>query len=247
MRKRFFNQAFTLIELLVVIAIIAILAGILFPVFAGAREKARQTACLSNLKQIGTAALTYAQDWDETFPDTEIGEGEEEIFWAEELFPYVKSQQVFNCPSAETPMLWEHPHHAGHERHSVEFTYNYAMNDIKGPSGEKIGLAGAQLGEVTDPASTLYIVDGWPVREEPAEEEERHEIQWVWGRRDARNNFWEDGNPRHTGGRFNFLAADGHVKTRERHRLSEGTWSVGTQDWEWLAHRKGLPHQPHQP
>ena len=62
------KRGFTLIELLVVIAIIAILAAILFPVFAQAREKARQTACLSNAKQIGTAVMLYAQDYDESFP-----------------------------------------------------------------------------------------------------------------------------------------------------------------------------------
>src|SRR5258707_10170131 len=62
------RQGFTLIELLVVIAIIAILAAILFPVFAQAREKARQAGCLSNLKQIGTAAMMYVQDYDETYP-----------------------------------------------------------------------------------------------------------------------------------------------------------------------------------
>jgi len=63
------RRGFTLIELLVVIAIIAILAAILFPVFAKAREKARQSSCLSNLRQLATATLSYTQDYDETFPE----------------------------------------------------------------------------------------------------------------------------------------------------------------------------------
>jgi prepilin-type N-terminal cleavage/methylation domain-containing protein/prepilin-type processing-associated H-X9-DG protein len=98
------TRAFTLIELLVVIAIIAILAAILFPVFDNAREKARETACINNLKQIGLAVRMYVQDYDETFP----------IFHAynftpapgqpghkgveDELEPYTKSKDLFRCP-----------------------------------------------------------------------------------------------------------------------------------------------------
>src|SRR5689334_4870314 len=77
------NKGFTLIELLVVIAIIAILAAILFPVFAQAREKARQTSCLSNEKQLGTAFLMYVQDYDETFPLRSPGPGLEKTWIAQ--------------------------------------------------------------------------------------------------------------------------------------------------------------------
>src|SRR4051794_23044778 len=75
------RRAFTLIELLVVIAIIAILAAILFPVFAQAREKARQATCQSNLKQIGTAFSLYLQDYDETFPNTGVGDLWQGRYW----------------------------------------------------------------------------------------------------------------------------------------------------------------------
>jgi prepilin-type N-terminal cleavage/methylation domain-containing protein/prepilin-type processing-associated H-X9-DG protein len=116
------RRAFTLIELLVVIAIIAILAAILFPVFAQAREKARQASCLSNQKQIGTAALMYIQDYDEVWPLTYInfmGAGSalyiwtvplksdtpgdielEKTLWATALQPYIKNSGVFPCPSS---------------------------------------------------------------------------------------------------------------------------------------------------
>ncbi|MDR3706676.1 MAG: DUF1559 domain-containing protein [Capsulimonadaceae bacterium] len=91
------GDAFTLIELLVVIAIIAILAAILFPVFATAREKARQSACLSNVKQIGLAYTQYEEDYDETVPcgQSTFGSGRG---WAKQIYPYVKSFAVFLCP-----------------------------------------------------------------------------------------------------------------------------------------------------
>lgn len=102
-RSAFTNarSAFTLIELLVVIAIIAILAAILFPVFAQAREKARQTACLSNTKQMGLAIFQYTQDYDETLPNSGLGGGgpNQANRWFKAIYPYVKSLDVFVCPS----------------------------------------------------------------------------------------------------------------------------------------------------
>jgi prepilin-type N-terminal cleavage/methylation domain-containing protein/prepilin-type processing-associated H-X9-DG protein len=99
-----FRRGFTLIELLVVIAIIAILAAILFPVFAQAREKARQTSCASNVKQIALAMLMYAQDYDEKFPP-QFGP-QASLDWPVPLEPYVKNAQLFGCPSGSPP--WQH-------------------------------------------------------------------------------------------------------------------------------------------
>jgi prepilin-type N-terminal cleavage/methylation domain-containing protein/prepilin-type processing-associated H-X9-DG protein len=99
------RKGFTLIELLVVIAIIAILAAILFPVFAKAREKARQTACLNNVKQIALATMQYASDWDEAvnpyFLNPVYGDswGWSYGMWWHRLQPYISNWQIFNCPS----------------------------------------------------------------------------------------------------------------------------------------------------
>ena len=115
------NRAFTLIELLVVIAIIAILAAILFPVFAQAREKARAITCLSNQKQIGTGVMMYVQDYDEMYPMSQYGgcNNEPQQLWASVIYPYIKSGDrttnaqgvsqswansgIYNCPSFPGP------------------------------------------------------------------------------------------------------------------------------------------------
>lgn len=115
------NQGFTLIELLVVIAIIAILAAILFPVFARARENARRTSCLSNIKQIGLGFMQYTQDYDEKYPRayyvntveppvganpkwSDPGSGLYAWFWQQMIYPYTKSVQIYRCPNGESAL-----------------------------------------------------------------------------------------------------------------------------------------------
>lgn len=99
------KRAFTLIELLVVIAIIALLAAILFPVFARARENARRASCQSNLKQMGLSIMQYTQDYDEALPylalaGTSAGTFRNDLqIWADMIQPYTKSLQIFRCPS----------------------------------------------------------------------------------------------------------------------------------------------------
>ena len=98
------KPAFTLIELLVVIAIIAIIAAILLPVFAQARERARMTACMSNMRQIGMALMQYVQDYDETFPYISFhgqaaARGSHTYVWRNAIRPYLKSLDILGCPS----------------------------------------------------------------------------------------------------------------------------------------------------
>ena len=100
-RVRSARTGFTLIELLVVIAIIALLAAILLPVFAAAREKARQTSCLNNQKQLGIAVMAYTQDNDERMP-IPYGSGASQLGWAGRIYPYVKSVGSFKCPDDST-------------------------------------------------------------------------------------------------------------------------------------------------
>jgi len=147
-----YKRGFTLIELLVVIAIIALLAAILFPVFARARENARRTSCQSNLKQIGLGLLQYVGDYDDRLPASAYGgvaadsNNSTAYKWMDAIFPYVKSEQIFICPSDS----------------GAEYVYN--RNIAAGQSSRKYGSYG-QNGAYRDagdsqtpPRSAAYLI-----------------------------------------------------------------------------------------
>jgi len=159
------RSAFTLIELLVVIAIIAILAAILFPVFAQAREKARQSSCLSNMKQMATGIIQYVQDFDETYPlgtatyqgtnytygdvpaDWDAGSDADWIamsqsLWANSIQSYVKNYQIYLCPSGSQEIRLAGWGYANPKQRwaSMSYSYNGLLNSypeagVKNPAG----------------------------------------------------------------------------------------------------------------
>ncbi len=157
------RRGFTLIELLVVIAIIAILAAILFPVFARAREKARQTSCLSNLKQIGLAALMYAQDYDETFTGSNQNCAPPNLAWSQLIEPYLKNEQILICPSfggVHTSTCG-----AAHTKPSSYLHGGYAINawgEVGSGGTTEYGPgygSGQKLAKMEAPASIVYACD----------------------------------------------------------------------------------------
>ena len=156
------KSAFTLIELLVVIAIIAILAAILFPVFARARENARRSSCQSNLKQIGLGILQYSQDYDEKQPLTVFGPNGASNWptaykWMDAIYPYVKSEQIFRCPSDSSTV--------GYYKYAASTpgvdSYNFASyifnNAYWGYGG--LGPANKNLAAIDAPATTLWVLE----------------------------------------------------------------------------------------
>jgi prepilin-type N-terminal cleavage/methylation domain-containing protein/prepilin-type processing-associated H-X9-DG protein len=210
------KKGFTLIELLVVIAIIAILAAILFPVFAKAREKARQSTCASNLRQLGLALSQYSQDYDESIPAMKYGFpadststnyelqcGSKILFWTNYLEPYIKSRGVFECPSGLT---------MGCSLPNTKRSYNMnvSLTNCCGDQGV------VKMAKLIKPSETVHMLDsgvhvmfgsggssyGWYNGTPPADAPSGSPtwpdwLQWVANR--------------HSGG-ANVLWADGHVK-----------------------------------
>ena len=150
---------FTLIELLVVIGIIAVIAAIIFPVFASVRERGRRTACLSNERQLGMAMLQYVADSGETFPGGLLWAGDK---WVSQTYPYVKAEPTFDCPSAAGPAYYE----AGVAAATLAVSYglNSDLADHQfatDPSTGKIvrPAEGSGLGALTAPAKTILFFE----------------------------------------------------------------------------------------
>ena len=161
MRRR--SSGFTLIELLVVIAIIAILAAILFPVFARAREKARANTCLSNTKQLTLGLLMYVNDFDERFPPSMSGWGSPPG-WETLTYPYVKNVQIYQCPDIINQGTQYYNPIPGASP-AANFPRSYQINGLSsGICGNApstyYGAGCAFLAQIPKPAETLVICEG---------------------------------------------------------------------------------------
>jgi prepilin-type N-terminal cleavage/methylation domain-containing protein/prepilin-type processing-associated H-X9-DG protein len=177
------KRGFTLIELLVVIAIIAILAAILFPVFARARENARRASCQSNLKQIGLGIIQYTQDYDERMPATWAGDssgdsGATAWKWMDAITPYVKSEQIFDCPSRNGNLVPRYHFRTGSDYGSYVANLAYwGMPDTAtAPFSHFGGNRIVHVSEFQAAATTLMVTDGAGTVANPATP--NHQIQW---------------------------------------------------------------------
>lgn len=160
------KKGFTLIELLVVIAIIAILAAILFPVFAQARDSARQTTCLNNCKQLGTALQMYAQDYDEGLPSYPYSKlMSSQIYrdwgfsaWVPAIMPYVKNTGVFACPNGPTTgTSWPNQAIAGPK--GAQMVVNLAINEYIFDAGRGFSTLAAISGAKNGPSDVTVIAE----------------------------------------------------------------------------------------
>ena len=154
------KRAFTLIELLVVIAIIAILAAILFPVFARARENARRSSCSSNVKQMMLGVMQYTQDYDERLPMswTPVNSSGDRVIWSQSIQPYVKSVQLFVCPSDSATDISGWPTSPAPTGYVNPFHCSYIANVKLSPVGSD--ATGISLAQAQAVSTTIYISDG---------------------------------------------------------------------------------------
>jgi prepilin-type N-terminal cleavage/methylation domain-containing protein len=255
MHRRAIKTGFTLIELLVVIAIIAILAAILFPVFAQARESARMTSCLSNMKQLGLGLRMYSQDYDETYPYLRF-EGFA-LTWRNVLMPYLKNKGIMACPSnpeSRPSGPGVNTNNPFNDNGNAEgwisepdhtLPISYAMNNCVDTWVPPGGLGGLPAGpapsdaRLTRPADTMAIAEstwgnadispGYTLTDAAGGTCDTN-ISWT-GSPDPltfmHRGGWPNGNP---GGPANFIYYDGHAKAK--HWLAT-VWPIATNNWEY--------------
>jgi prepilin-type N-terminal cleavage/methylation domain-containing protein/prepilin-type processing-associated H-X9-DG protein len=247
MARRRSSNAFTLIELLVVIAVIAILAAILFPVFAQAREKARSASCAANMRQIATAWLMYAQDYDETFPLSAVRRSENagQVYWPELVDPYIKGgvqhtpgpdgltiqaehRSIFTCPDYETPAPDQDE--AGNKRDTLSpavgrfAVSSYAPNITITSHWSLLGQSFLKPPYATSETVGTLAAIGEPARIVMLAE--NHDLPpESWG--GGGSNNWTRAARRHSGG-ANYALVDGHVKW-----YRGGSPQYGSDGTEW--------------
>ncbi len=229
------RSGFTLIELLVVIAIIALLAAILFPVFARARENARKSSCANNVKQLLLGVAQYTQDYDETFPVGHNGISGASVYWGQIIMPYIKSTQSFLCPSQSgATYIWATtPAPAGIANPFVtSYAANYQLQRDGGAGG------GRSIADVAKASNTIYMSDSgvqatgaapW-ITPNPTVKKGTWILQdptttGCPGCATSGNQDWAGPHDRHLDS-ANVGFADGHVKA-----MKYTTWYFGNTPW----------------
>ncbi len=224
-RKR---HGFTLIELLVVIAIIALLASILFPVFSRARENARRSSCISNMKQIGLGLMQYLQDFDERFPsqnsagpenyaDLSIPENGSTKNWIRSIHPYVKSWQLFLCPSA-TPFDRAPPSTANEPNGNSNTNYQISHVIAQQP-GVPVSIIGntAKIAVVREAAMSYNTAYRRPLATGTADSRGLYYMFQQWNVTNANTLHFDGGN---------LLFADGHVKWKKQSAICSSDFGL---------------------